>query len=240
MSETTALPTFFAPAERAPESELRKDVEAFRSLSQLKYILDALPYVAGILNSRRQLVYSNQALLDMVGAATIDEVLGKRTGEALHCMHADETPGGCGTSESCRCCGMAQALARSEARDEKVTEECRITAHTNGSTFSYDLSVTTTPYEYNNVQYTIIAIKDIGDEKRRRALEQIFFHDIINHAQSVTGLLTFARDTAAPAEVEELLGLAHMASMELMDGILSQRDLLAAETGEVHLMKRTL
>jgi signal transduction histidine kinase len=100
--------------------------------------------------------------------------------------------------------------------------------------------VTATPYFYNNVKYTILAIKDISDEKRRRALEQIFFHDIINHAQSVTGLLTFAKDIARPEEINELLGLAHMASMELMDGILSQRDLLAAEMGEVRLMKRTL
>jgi PAS domain-containing protein len=240
MAQTDVQSTFFAPAERAPEWAVRKDFEAFRSLTELKEILDALPYIAAILNSQRQIVYLNQALMDMVGAKSVDELLGKRAGEALNCIHAAETQGGCGTSEACRLCGAAQATVHSQLHDEKVTEECRITACKDGTTFSFDLSVTSSPYHHDGVQYTILAIKDIGDEKRRRSLEQIFFHDIINHAQSVTGLLTFAKDVADVNEVDELLGLAHMASMELMDGILSQRDLLAAENGEVRLMKRTL
>jgi K+-sensing histidine kinase KdpD len=232
--------TFFAPAERASGKALSKDITLFRSLEYLSDILNALPYIAAILNGERQIVYSNKALIEMVGAASIDDVLGKRTGEALECVHASETSGGCGTSESCRFCGTMLAIDHCQRLEEKITHECRITAVHNGTTIAFDLDVTATPFRHNNIRYTIIALKDISDEKRRRTLEQVFFHDIINHAQSLTGLITFAKDITQTKEAEELLSLAHVASMELMDGILSQRDLLAAESGEVHPMKRTL
>jgi len=240
MAHVQNMATFFASAERAPDDVVREEYETFTALSHLKDILDALPYVAAILNPQRQIIYSNKALMDMLGGKSIDELLGKRPGEAFDCIHAVETPGGCGTSEACRFCGAAQAIVKSQSHDEKVTEECRITANRDGGIVAYDLSVTATPFQYHGVAFTILAVKDIGDEKRRRALEQIFFHDIINHAQSVTGLLTFAKDIAEPNEVDELMKLAHVASVELMDGILSQRDLLAAESGEVRLMKRSL
>ncbi len=240
MTQVHNMTTFFALAERAPDDVVRSEYETFQALSHLKDILDALPYVAAILNPQRQIIYSNTALMDMLGSKSIDELLGKRLGEAFDCVHAVENDGGCGTAEACRFCGSVQAVVRSQSHGVKVTEECRISAQRDGGIVSYDLSVTATPFSFNAAAYTILAVKDIGDEKRRRALEHIFFHDIINHAQSVTGLLTFAKDIAEPSEIDELMKLAHVASVELMDGILSQRDLLAAESGEVRLIKRSL
>ena len=62
-----------------------------------------------ILNAQRQIVFANRALENLThqeqaGAA------GLRPGEAVDCPHAFSTPGGCGTTESCRTCGAVQAV----------------------------------------------------------------------------------------------------------------------------------
>jgi signal transduction histidine kinase len=56
-----------------------------------------------------------------------------------------------------------------------------------------DLRVYTTPLLVEGEPYTFFAISDIGDEKRRRALERIFFHDILNSPAGLHGLAEIYR-----------------------------------------------
>ncbi|MGE5313275.1 MAG: ATP-binding protein [Acidobacteriota bacterium] len=235
-----SLVTYFASPERASADTLMAERAEIESFGPLIGILEALPDLAAVLNPQRQFLYVNHALLNLLDVKTFEEVLGKRWGEAINCTHAFDLPGGCGTSEYCKCCGMTQAIVESQELRQARTKECRVSASNDGMLKAYDLSVTATPFQHHGADYTILTIKDISDEKRRRALEQIFFHDIINHAQSVAGLLTCAQEVVNPEEIREMLDLAHMASVEMMDGVLSQRDLLAAENGEIRLMKRRL
>ncbi|HLP16344.1 MAG TPA: PAS domain-containing sensor histidine kinase [Bacteroidota bacterium] len=238
--ENQGLPTYFAPPERAPFYRVQAERLEIETISEIRHVLEAIPSIAAVLNQERQIVYSNKALFDLIDINSLDEVLGMRLGEAVNCIHSNDQLGGCGTSEACRFCGAAQAIVHCQTHDEAVTKECRISATQNGSPLSYDLMVTSSPFQFRNSRYTILTLKDIGDEKRRRALEQIFFHDIINHAQSVSGLLVCAQEIVDPEEIQQLLDLARTASMEMIDGILSQRDLVAAENGEIRMMKRLL
>jgi K+-sensing histidine kinase KdpD len=238
--QTQSTPQQIAIDSRASFEQVTAEHTDVSTFGEIRHIFDVLPYVAAVLNEHRQIIYSNQALIDLLGMHTIDEVLGKRPGEALACIHSAETEGGCGTSESCHLCGTLQAIRHAQANQEHITKECRITAVRNGHTVALDFNITATPLRHKDANYTVVVLKDIADEKRRRALEQIFFHDIINHAQSVAGVLTCAQEVTNLEEINQLLDLAHMASMEMIDGILSQRDLLAAENGEIGVMKRTL
>ena len=51
-----------------------------------------------------------------------------------------------------------------------------------------DLKVWTSPYVVDGENYTVFAVQDISNEKRRDVLERIFFHDIINTAGGLKGL----------------------------------------------------
>ena len=56
----------FAPPEKASNDELIEQYKNVSALKNIREILDALPYVAVILNHNRQIVYSNSVLIDLL------------------------------------------------------------------------------------------------------------------------------------------------------------------------------
>ena len=78
----------------------------------------------------------------------IEEVLGKRTGEALNCINSDTMKSGCGTSENCQVCGVVNAILKCQETGKTATDECRIRV-SNGKQEEdcLDLEVTATPFQ---------------------------------------------------------------------------------------------
>ena len=105
------METKFAPAERAPELEVVNLYELLSGVPLLDEILGSVPDVLLFLNEHRQIVFANRATFCLLGIEPTTDVLGSRPGEALGCLHAKETTGGCGTTESCQTCGAVQALS---------------------------------------------------------------------------------------------------------------------------------
>ena len=228
------MDTLYLPAERATAAEELMMKKNFADAESVKMALDAIPDVAAIMNKQRQLFYANDALLKFLGFKSPEEVKLMRLGESLQCMHAFEKSGGCGTTESCRYCGAAQAMEQSMMRHEKVKKECRITVQKEETTESLDFEVTVTPFEFKGEVYYILALTDISDKKRRHMLERIFFHDIINLAGGLNGLMELLKTgTENPGEMGDYITMAEHVSRELIDEITSQRALLAAENGEL-------
>lgn len=221
------LPTEFAPAERAPQNEIVNQAAAFGRHTVTVQLLDAIPDAFLILDQHRQAVFANQTLLDMLGVAGIEDVLGLRPGEMLGCVHASKTPGGCGTTEFCRNCGAVAAIL-SGLKGKCDVQECWITQK-DGT--ALDLRVWSTPFQFEQTQYTVFAVKDIGDEKRRRALERVFFHDVLNTATIISGYVQLLE--ANPEDAEMVAAeMTHIVE-RLVGEINTQRDLTAAENGEL-------
>ncbi len=228
MAKTTKLPTKFAPAERASVDEIRAQAQYFLDAPLLNRLFDAIPDIVLVLNRQRQIVFANGAVLTSLGLNSQDSILGLRPGEALGCVHAFETEGGCGTTEFCQTCGAVHAIL-SSLKGHEAIKECRITQQ---SGEALDLRVWTTPLDVEGEQFSVFAIKDISHEKRRRALERIFFHDILNAASGVRGfaeLLTIV----SSEELELVKRSLYNLSERLIEEINAQRDLSAAENNEL-------
>jgi len=67
----------------------------------LTALLDALGVGVAVLNRQRQILFANRALLETFPAGSTEDLLGQRFGEAVGCIHAWDSPGGCGTGTSC-------------------------------------------------------------------------------------------------------------------------------------------
>ncbi|MEJ5303650.1 MAG: GHKL domain-containing protein [Bacteroidales bacterium] len=227
------MDTFFASPDRAPDEVLRQDLQAFEQFAALKQFFNALPFIAAVLNKERQLVYSNRALLDAMGFPNIEAALGRRPGEWLNCIHAKETPGGCGTSESCQYCGAINAILSCLRTGERSQGECRITGYLGDKEVSYDFWAVASPITFNEKFYVVLSIADISHEKRRLALERIFFHDILNTAGGLRGFLEFVQMTDDMQEIKEHVDTATRLSDDLIDEIVAQRQLLSAERGDL-------
>ncbi|MFN8529594.1 MAG: ATP-binding protein [Anaerolineae bacterium] len=224
------LPTQFAPAERSTEAQIRHDTETYVKSSTIVAMLDAVPNLLLILNENRQAIFANEACLNLLNLRNRSELLGYRPGELIGCAHSTETPGGCGTSEYCRNCGAVKAIL-SSIKGAQSTQECRITLR-NGD--SLDLEATAKPLELNGRHFTVFTLTDIAGEKRRRALERIFFHDVLNTAGVLASSTEFMK--IEPAEATSMIDDLYRASHQLIDEIRSQRDLIAAESGDLQAM----
>jgi nitrogen-specific signal transduction histidine kinase len=227
--------TRFAPAVRTPGEDIIDFYDELSGNQILTMIMDAMPDVATILSPERQIVYANKALLEFLSdtGSSQDEYLGDRPGELLRCIHSSETSGGCGTTDSCRFCGAVNSIIECQRTGDQINSECRITANFNGKSHSFDLHVTATPFPFNGKRFVIFAVKDISDQKRRRALEKMFFHDVLNTATGLNGMLYVMREAEDPSRMKEFIEFAEKAAHDLVEDILAQRALSAAESGDL-------
>ena len=104
----------------------------------------------------------------------------------------------------------------------------------NSEEVAMDLLVACTPLMIEGEMFSLAAIADISHEKRRRALEKIFFHDVINSAGSLEGLIQMINEQA-PTEIREDIDLLRAGVNQVVEEIFAQRDLVAAENDELAL-----
>jgi signal transduction histidine kinase len=224
--------TMFAPAERVSQDEAAMVYDRLASAEYIHEVLDALPDPVALLNATRQVVFANEALLTTVGADEVENVVGQRPGEALGCISVHDGEWECGTSERCRYCGAVHAILESHA-GIKAVDECRLSLVKGGQEAQLDLLVTAVPFEVEDATYTLLMLQDISDEKRRRSLEQIFFHDIINTAGSLGALVNILNRAPDAIDLEDELRNAEVICDSLLEDIAAQRDLAAAEAGDL-------
>ncbi len=215
--------------ERLSDEEVKKQSAIFAENKLLIDLIDSVSQMVVILNKERQVVYANKPYYDFCGFANLDSILGVRSGEALNCIHADTSPEGCNTSDFCRTCGAAIAISESQL-GEKSTKECRIATNNNET---LDLLVTATPFEFEKEMLTVFTITDMGDKKRKEALERIFFHDILNSASGILGLTSVLNEFEDPDEIIEITSTIKDAAEKLVDEIQMQHQIIAAERGDL-------
>jgi signal transduction histidine kinase len=226
------FPTQYAPAERSSVESLQGSIKELSVDAKLKSLVDAIPNILIVLNKQRQVVFYNAALLDLLESDDGSEAYGQRPGELVGCIHASETAGGCGTTEFCRTCGAVNAILTS-LKGSRNIQTCRIMLENGGA---LDLRVWATPYQGEDQTYSIFTVMDISHEQRRRALERIFFHDVLNTAGGLRGFAELMQDST-PEEIDELSDTVLEISEGLIDEIQAQRDLSSAETGDLNIKK---
>jgi signal transduction histidine kinase len=230
MAKITLLPVF-APPGREDAEERRAQSQKLAANGLIGVLLAALPEPAMILNGKGQIVLANNKLAVTLNRP-LESLLGLRPGEALGCVHSAERPAGCGTTHFCQFCGAARAAVNSRRLGEPEVEECRIQRVAEDRTTALDLRVWATPLVVDGESFTVFAMRDTTDEKRRQVLERVFFHDVLNTAwalREMAGSLPELPDEEA-ARVRRRV---HELAEELIEEIQSQRDLAAAEGGDL-------
>lgn len=224
------LPTLFAPAERLSADEIALQNQQLRSHPLVAEILDCLPDPTAILNEHRQIVLANRALAELLHTSP-EQVMGLRPGEAMSCIRSNAHPGGCGTSSFCRYCGAVEAILESQNKAVSCNRECRITRESPHEPSPLDLRVWATPLPSAG-PFTLFAIKDISDEKRRAVLERIFYHDVLNAAGGLLAAVELWNDLEGP-EAVKMSAMARSLAEQIIEELRAGRDLAAAENGRL-------
>jgi nitrogen-specific signal transduction histidine kinase len=223
--------TWFAPAERAPMDAVRRMHDDLMQEMYFRDMLEAFPSPVAVLNRERQIVACNSQFAETVPNGQDDALLGLRLGESIGCVNVGEAPGGCGTGKGCRLCGAVIAMLQAQEGTPGI-QECRINAHSDGSIVALDYRVLAVPLTVRDHEVTVLSLVDISDEKRRKVLERMFFHDVLNTAsgvRSVAELYHLVSDHERDALIADLENL----STQLIGEIIEHRDLLLAERDEL-------
>ena len=227
-------PSETLPQSRRPQVEIENQSKAIGNNRQLLDVLDSFPGFVLVLNQTRQIVFANQAFLLFLGATSVAQVLGEKPGDALACEHAMQSILGCGTTEFCTNCGAAKASPPMHQPVNDAAQECRIRQE--GSGKSFDFRVQTAPFPGGDDSLYLFFLTDISHEKRRRALERIFFHDVANIAVGMVGMSRIlCEKELGPKKEKQFKNVLHRYAHRLADEVEAQRDLAAAENNDLRL-----
>jgi signal transduction histidine kinase len=232
--ENPRATTYFAPPERAPQRDLlaaRSQLLANRIAS---VVLEGIPDPVLVVNQQLQIIACNSTFVHLTGARSAEELLGARPGEAVRCVHADEGPGGCGTGQDCVYCGAVNAVIECLRSHEIVSREARLRTHSSAGGAVLDLLVRASFVKAGDYRLVVVALRDIGADKRRLVLEHVFFHDVLN---TVTGIqsLAWLLDEGEPGAADEAQHKRELRRLaeQVAEEIHAQRQLLLAERGEL-------
>jgi signal transduction histidine kinase len=224
--------TCFASAERLSEQEVERQNATLCNAPLIQQHLDLIPEMILILNEQRQIVFANQKARSIFNQLPQKSLLGMRQGELFNCIHAHASEGGCGTTNFCHNCGAINAILNALDGSHDV-QECRILAENNET--AYDFRVTSAPYFHNDERFVFFTIVDISDEKRRKVLERIFFHDVNNTLQVLVMSANMLVKNPETKQAGRTAGIIYDGIQMLANEIGSQQDLLAAEDGHLHI-----
>jgi signal transduction histidine kinase len=223
--------------ERVPRAEALSQLREARRSEKGPLTLEAVSAPAAVLNEQRQVIYANRAFQEFAGAGSVEELCGDRPGEILGCIHAHA---GCGHAKSCRFCGAAQAILETQRTRQAAVRECHMTVSSAGRGPAHDFQVRTTPFEVANRPFVLISFTDISHQKRRAALERIFFHDILNTTSSFKVYLDLLKRGTSDQDSLGLISRLRAISETLEEEILGQKVIMSAENGTLQLQRNLI
>ncbi len=211
-------------ARRTALEELHRDISMVSQSPVVTALLDVADAILLVLNAQRQIIAFNSRVPCVKEPS---DVLGLRQGEALACVNA-RGPGGCGAAPACETCGALGAVLGCQGSGRSVEGECLMRSERDGGD-SLELNVRATPVLIEDRRFTVVSLRDISSEKRREALEQIFFHDVLN---TVTGLRSWTTLLQRPGTDHRRAGeRVELLSRQLEREIRDHRALVLAESG---------
>ncbi|MBU1040566.1 MAG: PAS domain-containing sensor histidine kinase [Proteobacteria bacterium] len=234
MTSKTPQLTEYAPAVREPLDVVLGQFRSFVG-THCRAFFDALPTMVMALNRYRQVVFANQAIVTFLGHKAVEEMLGSRPGEALGCINADAFSGGCGTSRHCRGCGATRAILSAINKLVPATGDCHLLRRISTDIEGLDLQVSASPFTIDGQDFVLFSLTDVTHESRRRSMERIFFHDVLNLAGGISGLTEMLSEMVPP-EVKGEFEILRTATNSLVDEVMAQRDIAAAELNELKLV----
>lgn len=149
------------------EKKLRKEQGSFLKL------FSAMPIGILLLDREMDIVHANQAIYTML-LRKPNEVIGRRAGGGLGCIHSFETPKGCGFSNSCPPCALRNGIKQIIEEGHSIQgAEMNLNLMINKKHQNRCFSVSTEPIDIDGHFHMIVTLDDITDRKKtEKALQE--------------------------------------------------------------------
>jgi CheY-like chemotaxis protein/two-component sensor histidine kinase len=189
----------------------RMEVQLMESKADLLAIFENSPTMITLVNEGLEVMMVNSPMARFIGEDTY-MIVGKRMGDALHCIHSYDAPEGCGYGPSCRSCSVRKAMESTFVNEVGVKNAEVEQEEMRGDTrFKFSMRVTTAPIVILGKLMVAVYIEDITEQKRMQTailmankklnlLGSVTRHDIVNQLSVLMGNLEIAamKDPKSP------------------------------------------
>lgn len=135
----------------------------------LESLVDAFPSAVFVVDQNAEIYALNATARALVGKDA-DRLYQSKSGVALRCIHTDETPRGCGASESCHDCIIATSIARALNDQTVVREKARVYTRADGVVRDRYLLVSAKPFPFEGATFVLLTLENIEDLIRLSSL----------------------------------------------------------------------
>ncbi len=128
----------------------------------LKTLFDSIPCGVLIVDRDRRIQAVNNVMERTFGISS-GEVIDKSGGEALRCIHASESPKGCGFADECQSCQVRNTALKALAGEQIHRKKANLQLLTNGKTLDLVLLVSAAPLYHEGARLAIIMLENITE-----------------------------------------------------------------------------
>jgi signal transduction histidine kinase len=199
------------PAGRSAGAELEAEIKTVSKSAIIDGLLEAVNGLMAVLNENRQILAINDSMLQALSVGSLEKVLGLRLGEAVHCIHAEHAPDGCGTTEFCPSCGAAIAQVAALAGNHAAEQICAIEIPGEDAHNNLFFRVRASPLVIAGQRHLLLFLQDISQEQRLAALEQVFLHDLRNTTTGISIGTALLAESTTGEDNEIACNVLHLA-----------------------------
>lgn len=197
-------------------------------------LAETVPTPFIVLNTDREVVFANTAAISLLAVDSFEELLGRRPGELVSCVHAVNSAG-CGNSGACEFCGNVKAAIGARETGAR-SEESRVLTERQGRINALNLRVQAFRIEVGSDCFALMYLSDISREKYKEVLESLFLHDSLNALGGILGAVRIMGEQVDSAHAE----LAHAAAErteQLIHELAFLQSVFSAEQDELTVMQ---
>lgn len=206
-------------------------MEPVESTHQLYAFLDSLPGGLLVLDRRRCVTFANRALRARLGLPPIAGLINVTLEAALLLLGHYHR---CDGPAPCLPCVAERVAELALARHASVEDEClQESGASQLGAAPRVWRVRGVPRDETGDQLIVLALDDVTDEGRRRVLERLFLHDLLNTATTLWGTVQLLRDDAAL--LADLVPSLVFLCGRLIGELTEQQSLSAAEADEIRV-----
>lgn len=200
-------------------------------------VFELVPEIIMMLDSGLRLRYANQAFLNCFTGQEQNEIIDTLPGTAFHCKYCTDHDNACGESEHCRFCNVRNAIYKCIDTGTQVSEECQLQLSSQGRDLHCDFRIVVRKIEVESKEYVLAFLSDISHEKRRKLLERIFFHDILNTISGMNIYIDLLKQITEGPRASKIVNSLESIYDTLIDEIQSQKMIVSAENGSLSTTK---
>lgn len=102
--------------------------------------------------------------------ASNERVLRQRGGEALHCLHANDVPEGCGHAPFCKTCVIRNAVTEAVNGARVVRRQHKLEVVSKTGVVEIYALITASPFTYNEQKLVLLMVEDISELMKLRTI----------------------------------------------------------------------